>query len=130
MKEKLRKSSSEVVQWPATKKGAMPVLRDKGGKLLPGQRLFPDGNKKGQRHFATLMKEAVKKIAEGTDTPYDKLMVQRHLEKAVRGDTKSFEIFLDRIDGKPLQEIDLTSGGETIGMSPEQRAKLDELINQ
>lgn len=133
MKGKLEKSSKEtsvkIVEWPATAK-AQKVLRTKEGKLLPGQALNPNGNKKGTRHFATLMKEAIKKVAEGTGTTYDVAIIQKHMDKALRGDTRSFEILLDRVDGKPLQEIDLTSGGETIGMSAEQRAKLDELLSQ
>jgi hypothetical protein len=129
MSKKLSKNSIKIVEWPATQK-APKVLRTDGGKLLPGQVLNPTGLKKGTRHFATLMKEAIKKVAEGTGTTYDVAIIQKHMDKALRGDTRSFEIILDRVDGKPLQEIDLTSGGETIGMSPEQRAKLDELLSQ
>jgi hypothetical protein len=104
--------------------------RDERGRLLPGQSLNPTGLKKGTRHMATLLKDAITKISNEEGTKIDKQIVMALYHRAVKGDIRAIEMVFDRVDGKPLQEIDLTSGGETIGMSPEQRAKLDELINQ
>lgn len=80
--------------------------------------------------MATLLKEAIKNIANEEGMKVDKQIIRTVYQRAIRGDMKAIELVFDRVDGKPLQEIDLTSGGETIGMSPEQRSKLDELINQ
>lgn len=84
-------------------------MRNEKGQLLPGHTANPNGLKKGTRHFETLFKEAVKKVAEGEAETDDILMVKQVIAKAKAGDLKAFEIVADRVDGKAI------SGEEGIG---------------
>lgn len=104
------------------------VEKDEKGRFIVGNTIGQAGKPKGSRHMATLLREAITKVADDKGTTIDKQIIKALYDKAKKGDLKATEIILDRVDGKPLQEIDITSGGETIGISAEQRAKLDSLL--
>lgn len=95
------------------------ILRDDHGRILPGQEsLNPAGKPKGARHLSTLLMEALKEKAknrDGTDTDktYADLVIARLIKDNIEKGART-ELIFDRIDGQAKQEIDLTSGGETI----------------
>jgi len=66
-----------------------------------------NGKPKGARHFTTLFKEAVTKIAEGEAESDDILIVKKVIAKAKEGDLKAVDMILDRTDGKAEQTINL-----------------------
>lgn len=66
-----------------------------------------NGKPKGSRHFTTLFKEAVTKIAEGEAESDDILIVKKVIAKAKEGDLKAVDMILDRTDGKAEQTINL-----------------------
>lgn len=86
------------------------VKRNEKGQLLPGVILNPAGKPKGARHFETLFREAVKRIAEGGTESEDVLIVKKVIERAKEGDLKATEIILDRTDGKVVTPIGNADG--------------------
>lgn len=70
----------------------------------PGQSGNPAGKPKGSKHFQTLFKEAVVKIAEGEADSDDKLIVRKVITKAKEGDLKAAEMVMDRTDGKITED--------------------------
>lgn len=95
----------------------------------PGQSGNPKGRPKGSRHFSTLIREAITKVAEDTGTSDDKEIVRALVEKAKAGDLKAVDMVLDRVDGKAEQTINL-DGEMTIneGLSPEDKEALLALL--
>lgn len=77
----------------------------------PGQSGNPEGMRKGTRHFETLFREAVKKVAEGEAEADDVLIVRKVIAKAKEGDLKAADMVFDRTDGKIEATKDL--GGNT-----------------
>jgi hypothetical protein len=100
-------------------------LRDEKGYFLPGQ----GGKPKGSRHFGTLLREAVQNITDGNGTTIDKQILLTLINKAKAGDIRAIEIILDRTDGKVAQEIELSTTQNIDNLTPEQRAKLDKILN-
>lgn len=95
----------------------------------PGESGNPAGKKKGTRHFSTLIREAITKVATDTGTSDDKEIVRALVEKAKMGDLKAVDMVLDRVDGKAEQTINL-DGEVTIndGLSLEEKEALLALL--
>lgn len=95
----------------------------------PGQSGNPAGKPKGARHFSTLIREAITKVADDTGTSDDKEIVRALVEKAKAGDLKAVDMVLDRVDGKAEQTINL-DGEMTIndGLSLEEKEALLALL--
>lgn len=56
--------------------------------------------RKGTKHFQTLFKEAVVKVADGEFESADIQIVKKVISKAKQGDLKAAEMVMDRTDGK------------------------------
>lgn len=70
----------------------------------------PKGHPVGQRNFSTIYKEALKKIAESqnmTPEQIEELLVQSGIKNALKGNYKFYQDVLDRLHGKPKQDIGL-----------------------
>lgn len=72
-----------------------------------GQSGNPKGKPKGARHFSTLLKEAIIKVAEGDDMPADRMIVKELVDQAKKGNLQAIDRVLDRVDGKAEQTINL-----------------------
>lgn len=96
----------------------------------PGQSGNPAGKPKGARHFSTLIKEAIQKVAEGEDEPADRLIVKQLVDKAKNGDLQAIDRVLDRVDGKAEQTINLDADVTTNndGLTLEEREALLNLL--
>ena len=73
----------------------------------------PKGRQKGQRNYATIYREAMKKIAEKqniTPEELEEILVQSGLAKALKGDFSFYRDTMDRLHGKPLQSLGITTG--------------------
>jgi hypothetical protein len=71
----------------------------------------PDGRPNGQRNYATIYREGLRRLAEAknmTPEEIEELIEQTGLEKALGGDFKFFQDVRDRIHGKPKQGVELT----------------------
>lgn len=78
-----------------------------------------NGNKKGRpvgaKSFTTKVREALKKIADGTNYSYEEAFIKSILNKAItEGDSSTQKLIWNYLDGLPHQTADITSGGEPI----------------
>ena len=95
----------------------------------PGQSGNPAGKPKGARHFSTLIKEAITKVATDTGTSDDILIIQELVAKAKDGDLKAVDMVLDRVDGKAEQTINLDADVTVNdGLTDEQKEALLNLL--
>lgn len=76
------------------------VKRDEKGRLAKGSVLNPKGKEKGTKHMTTLLKDALKKVAEGSDDPNDVAIVNTLIASAKAGNISAIEMVFNRIDGK------------------------------
>lgn len=75
----------------------------------PGQSGNPAGKPPGTKHLTTKVREALEKIAEGTNTSHEELLVKAILKKAiVDGDAASQKLIWNYLDGMPSQSIEVT----------------------
>jgi len=94
-----------------------------------GQSGNPKGKPKGARHFSTLLKEAIIKVAEGDDMPADRIIVKQLVDKAKKGDLQAIDRVLDRVDGKAEQTINLDADIHTDdGLTKEEKEALLNLL--
>lgn len=97
------------------------------GRFLPNNRA--GGKPKGARHFSTLIRESIQKVAEGDAEPQDILMVKALAKKAKEGDLKALDMVFDRVDGKAEQSITLEADvNHNDGFTAEQKEALLNLI--
>lgn len=71
----------------------------------------PSGKPKGQRSYATIYKEALRKIGETQDmTPeeVEDILHRSGIAKAMKGDYSFYRDVLDRLHGKPTSPVDAT----------------------
>ena len=88
-----------------------------------------NGKPKGARHFSTLIKEAITKVANDTGTSDDVLIIQALVAKAKDGDLKAVDMVLDRVDGKAEQTINLDADVTVNdGLTDEQKEALLNLL--
>lgn len=75
------------------------------GKFVKGN---PGGGRpKGSKSFTTLVKEALKNVADEKGTTLERKLVQTILNKAIEeGDNKMIELIWNYLDGKPTQKIE------------------------
>lgn len=88
-------------------------IRNEKGQFLPGVSGNPNGKPLGTKHMGTLLAEALKELASGSDTKsWAEMVVKRLIMNAVAGKEKSIEMIFDRMDGKVKDEF----RGEISGM--------------
>jgi hypothetical protein len=84
--------------------------RDEEGKFLPGVSGNPAGKPKGIKHMTTLVKEALKKMAEtddGKKVVIEKALSETIVKLALEGNTKMIQLIWNYLDGMPNQRIEL-----------------------
>lgn len=105
------------------------IAREENGQIKKGVILNPKGKPKGARHFSTLLKEAIIKVAEGDDEPADRMIVKQLVDKAKKGDLQAIDRVLDRVDGKAEQTINLDADIHTDdGLTKEEKEALLNLL--
>lgn len=103
----------------------------KDTRFKPGVSGNPAGKPKGTRHFATIIKDALKqkypvKQPDGSIVfvNADLAMVQAMIMAAVKkGDVRAFEAVTDRHDGKPHQSMEMEITEPPIPIMPIKRTK-------
>lgn len=97
-------------------------------QFKPGQSGNPKGKPRGLKSISTQLKEALREyakrkdgsplIVDGKEQTWQDALIMRIIEKAiVRGDFKTINMLIDRLEGKPSQSIkfkDETLGKESI----------------
>lgn len=85
----------------------------------PGQSGNPAGKKKGTKNTATILRKIWQTKMEGKDPKTGRMRMMTVAEmscyalaqKASKGDTRSIEIIMDRLDGKVPQAIEQSGPG-------------------
>jgi len=83
--------------------------------MKKGETRNPNGRPKGQRNYATIAKEAMKKLADASDkTPeeIEELINLTGLKKALKGDYQFYRDHQDRTHGKAPQPLGTVEDGE------------------
>lgn len=82
-----------------------------------------------QRHLSKLLKNAISTIKNSQGQTLDEQIVVELARQASEGNLNAISMVFDRVDGKPQQEIDISTGGGVVGLSEEHRAKLNRLLD-
>jgi hypothetical protein len=105
------------------------IIKQRRQGFQPGVSGNPKGKPKGARHFSTLIREAIQKVAEGEDEPADRLIVKQLVDKAKKGDLSAIDRVIDRVDGKAEQTINLDAEIHTDdGFTKEEKEALLSLL--
>lgn len=91
--------------------GQNQAIRNEKGQFVPGVSGNPAGKPPGTKHMSTLLEEAIKKVAEGSDDPEDLQIVKALIKKAKSGDISAIKEIWDRLEGKAAQSLDVKSDG-------------------
>lgn len=65
----------------------------------------PNGRPPGTKNLTTAVREALLALHDGTEKPYQQLLVERILKLAIEGDTTMIKILWEQLDGRPAQKI-------------------------
>ncbi len=120
---KLKKSSND----------SNKIERDEKGRLLPGVVLNPEGKKAGTLDFKTKWLLFIDKVAEQNNiTPeeVEEQLLAVGFKQAKDANYPFWKDIHDRIHGKAQDNLDVTSGGEKIGISNEAQAKIDDALTR
>jgi len=101
---------------------AFPEGRNENTVFKPGQSGNPKGRPPGIPNAKTRYKRLLELTTKATnpitketeDFTQLELMDMAIFNKALKGDLASYNTIMDRLEGKPQQSTDLTSGGESI----------------
>jgi len=112
--QKQKIENSKDTETKQKRRGAPPEYLFK-----PGQSGNPAGRPAGSKSFTTLFAKAVKEVARALELEkkpdaVEIEIVKRGIKEALAGKFPFYRDVLDRIFGKPLQSIDITSNGENI----------------
>jgi hypothetical protein len=86
------------------------------GTFQPNNNANPKGKPKG-RTFTTIMREMALELGEGEPKggkTKKQLIIEKLLVKAVRGERWAVELLWERLEGKAVQQMDVTSGGQSL----------------
>ncbi len=112
-----------------------PPKEHKPWQFKPGQSGNPAGKVPGTRNFTTRIREGLMRMgakdAQGNPAPIEEALVQKIIKMALDGDRKMIEMIWNYLDGKPPQNIDLTSKGARVGtvvLTPDEERRIEELF--
>lgn len=106
------------------------VERDERGRLKPGSVLNPVGTKPGTKHMSTMLAEALKELASGSDEKsWAEMVVKRLIMNAVSGKEKSIEMIFDRVDGKVTDRLQADITGMMVHTDTETNKKLEGVVD-
>jgi len=108
----------------------------KTGEVGPGkppvEHQFKPGNKaalgNSGRPKSRPIAAAIRELLDANDGEAIRAMAKVGLSKALKGDFRFFKELAERIDGKVLERLDLTSNDETIGQSSESAIMLERVL--
>ena len=93
--------------------------RDENGRLLPGNTANPNGRPKGSFSLVEMIKNKLQEQAKDKDKTYAEYFIDQLIKKTVvDGDVTMMRDMINRVDGMPKQQTDITSNGQSILLMP------------
>jgi hypothetical protein len=91
----------------------------------------PKGRPKGSQNASTRFRKLLRYVEKHPDPRTGKLrsftgaeiLDMQQIALARKGDTKAYHEIMDRMEGKAVQAVDITSGGEKLGSIEENKRK-------
>ena len=106
-----------------------------GKGFMPGQSGNPEGKIRGTKNFTTKVREALQRLgakdAQGNPVAIEEALIQKIIKMALEGDRKMIELVWNYLDGKPPQNIDVTSKGARVGtvvLTPDEERRIEQLF--
>jgi hypothetical protein len=99
----------------------------------PGQCGNPNGRPEGSKNFSTLFEEVARDIAKNKSKDVNEIrksLIKMGVKKALKGNFKFYQDIMDRDLGQAKKNIDITSGGETLVPSQEERARANKALSE
>ena len=96
----------------------------------------PNGRPKGSRNRSTVAKQwlevaqKIKNPITGQDETLEQqdIMTLALIKKAREGDVSAYRELMDSAYGKAIQQTDITTNGESLNLTPEERQKKIEML--
>lgn len=79
-------------------------------QFKPGQSGNPNGKVPGTKNLTTKLREALDRIHEGSETPYDELLVNAIIKDALKVDGQSRRLIFQYLEGMPKQAVEMEVG--------------------
>lgn len=105
-------------------------------QFKPGQSGNPNGRPNGARSLSTTLREMLEEEIEVTvggkkeKKRFADVMIRKLLQKANEGDLRAIQEIFDRVEGKALQEIKNENYNMEVIPSPEEAAKIKEMLDK
>lgn len=85
-----------------------------GNRFVSGQSGNPKGRPKGQKNFMTKIKEAIEIISKDNKTDIELKIAKTYVTNLLKGDFNFMKLYWNYSDGKPQDNLDVTSNGDVI----------------
>lgn len=82
--------------------------------FVPGDPRINRAGRPKRKHVSDAMLAELKKKPEGEAATYAQLLAQTAIKESVGGDAVWAKLLLSYVEGLPVQQVDLTSGGNEL----------------
>lgn len=100
------------------------IIKNEKGQWVKGQSGNPEGRPKGTVSIVSALKERLEEIPKGEKKTYLNLFIDQIVKKTLKdGDVSMMKDVIDRIDGKPRQDVNIDMKGTMALQTVEDKLK-------